>query len=153
MLLIWISLFSLANGHLSCLGINKMAVDWWVTYKLPSGYAFAYRDSTTSLDLKTVIQIYPSKLLNESDNHLAWTLGQLFRNAYVVVVYNDELPPNVTADKAQRPPGQTSQSSESYGHKKGVWAAQKPDSDRKTYGFWLIHSLPKFPDLAAGVYA
>jgi len=153
MLQICVFLFSCAYGHLSCLGIENTAVDWWVTYKLPSGYAFAYRDSTTSLDLKKVLQIFPGKLLNESDNHLAWTLGQLFRNSYSVVVYNDELPPNVTAETAQRPPGQKSQSPDSYAHQKGVWAAQAPDSNGDAYGFWLIHSLPKFPDLASGFYS
>lgn len=112
-------------------------VDWWFIYKANDGFDFAYRDSNDS-STKTPLQIVPQQLNTTKDYALGSTLHQLYMNKkeYSWVAYNDERPP-------QYPPDDAASSSGGGAHAKGILVGAEDG------GFWLVHSVPKFPDLNA----
>ena len=87
---------------------------------IQNGTSYAYVDaSTTSFE-------FLSKDITLVTSPLGLTLHPLYAgSAELSFMYNDETPDNKT--------------SSSYGHTKGVIAANG------TEGFWLIHSVPSFP--------
>lgn len=133
---------------------NNQPVDWWFMYKLPhdakspkeakkknapsSGWEYLYFDADSSEGLalsrrtledkhcalqKTLEVIYNASA-NPSDG-LGW------------ICYNDEVPEGAGEDES------------SFGHTKGVLAFDlETDS-----AFWLLHSWPKFPNIATGELA
>jgi deoxyribonuclease-2 len=121
----------------TCVDSNGKKVDWWFIYKMPNGFEYAYKEagdnSTTSLN------VTGAKLDNIVNNALAATLHQIYiakkseRLGYAL--YNDEDPIN------------NATTSGSTGHTKGVLAAGASGS-----GFWLIHSVPKFPELTGNQF-
>jgi len=109
---------------LGCLDDNGNAVDWFIFLKAPDGYSYAYMDSNNpTLEMS-------SNTLNTSDNALAYTLQQVFSSLgsddVAYLLYNDETPDNV-----EHP---------NWGHTKGGIAFDSSS------GFWLVHSVPRFPD-------
>lgn len=95
-------------------------VDWWVAFKYPKVSDYAYADSQNS------------QLARASDNlsdikcPLWKTLGKGSATSGASMYYNDETPEGAkTSSRA---------------HSKGVWM-----SDPDFSGFWLIHSVPRFP--------
>lgn len=131
-----------ASSGLPCRDQSGNAVDWWVIMKVPympgnansiaaSGYAYAYSDPKGSLTLTT-------HGLNENYGAAYNTLQQIYNNRNNVgsvawFYYNDEDPA-------------TGSSHSSYGHTKGVAGFDS------TSGFWLIHSVPRWPNGSTSVY-
>lgn len=133
-------LYSFADGDLSCKDENGNNVDWLIVYKLPqihkpkapnpfiaTGESYAY----LSVDevYKTSKWILSKQSIASNVSVIASTLNSLTDSKNVAyLIYNDERP------------GKAS-SSTKWGHTKGVLAF-----DDKS-GYWLIHSVPKFPDV------
>lgn len=127
------------NGVVSkgvtCLDENMQPVDWWFILKLPDGFRYSYYDSNST---SRKLEPYKDRFLNTTfTGSLASTLHQVYENKRGLgyAFYNDEFP---TSD---------SQVSTTYdAHAKGVLAMDNSS------GFWLIHSVPKFPDLSAATF-
>jgi len=115
----------------SCRDEDGNPVDWWIMLKAPidpessrqparDGYGDSYTDPNNRLAFST------RRLDTDLTNSLGSTLKQVYSsssNAYFM--YNDESPDDVSHN--------------SYGHLKGVMGFDK------TQGFWLVHSVPRYP--------
>jgi len=114
------------SASLSCKDSVNKQQDWVFGYKQPNGFEYAYKDSSSTDE---TLKISPYSL--NSSTNFAWaTLHPLYEKSssdLAYVAYNDEFPSGTQ--------------SSSGGHAKGVIA-----SDGET-GYWLIHSVPKYPDL------
>ncbi|XP_036047285.1 deoxyribonuclease-2-beta [Onychomys torridus] len=125
----------LGTPEISCKKEDGGAVDWFIFYKLPkrpgskdaaSGLEYLYLDSTMRSWRKS------QHLVNSSKSVLGRTLEQLYKvhtsksNDTAYLVYNDGVPKSMNYSRK-------------YGHTKGllVW--------NRIQGFWLIHSVPRFP--------
>lgn len=110
-------------ASLQCLDDDGQQVDHWVELKGPSGFAY---DIYTSAEPK--FRKSDFELTSWTDGALAHTVGQLWSHDVQYVIYNDESPQdNSTYDFT-------------FGHTKGLLAY-----DPTGVGFWLTHSVPKFP--------
>ncbi|ESN96252.1 hypothetical protein HELRODRAFT_107427 [Helobdella robusta] len=116
----------------SCRDVNNKPIDWFIIYKLP-----ALKNSPNKLVRKGVGQVYMDsnnvnfQLLNisiaEQRGPVYYSLANIYSGKNVstmYAMYNDQTP---------------YETSEHYGHTKGVL-----NFDR-TSGFWMVHSIPKFP--------
>jgi deoxyribonuclease-2 len=109
---------------LSCLNADSEPTDVWTILKSPKTadtflYAASAKDDLT----------IPSYSLNDtSSGALSATMKQLWLTETSYVLYNDEAPGASTYNY-------------SVGHTKGVLAISSTASE----GFWLIHSIPNFP--------
>ncbi|XP_034356255.1 deoxyribonuclease-2-beta [Arvicanthis niloticus] len=125
----------LGRPEISCRSEDGEAVDWFIFYKLPQmtgnaskktmGLEYLYLDST----METWSQ--SDHLIDSNWSSLGRTLSQLYqaynsKNDTAYLIYNDGVPPSVNYSRA-------------YAHTKGllVW--------NRMQGFWLIHSVPRFP--------
>ncbi|XP_042136015.1 deoxyribonuclease-2-beta isoform X2 [Peromyscus maniculatus bairdii] len=125
----------LGTPEISCKKEDGGAVDWFIFYKLPkrpgskdaaSGLEYLYLDSTMRSWRKS------QYLVNSSKSVLGRTLEQLYKvytsksNETAYLMYNDGVPKSTNYSRK-------------YGHTKGllVW--------NRIQGFWLIHSVPRFP--------
>ncbi|CAF0971477.1 unnamed protein product [Rotaria sp. Silwood1] len=112
-------------------------VDWFIVYKLPrlthsidpfvvNGTGYIYLDSSSSLDKwQFSLQSIDSPL-----SLTGLTLEPLYKlKEYSYIFYNDQ-PPNMSVSLV-------------YGHSKGVLAFD----DNTQKGFWLVHSVPHFPQI------
>lgn len=120
----------------SCIDESGKPVDWYFIYKLPDGFRYAYRDSNTKAS-DTALQPLSDRFLNMTTGlALGDTLHQVYahKTDYAYVLYNDESPPHTALAASNVSEDETA-------HAKGVLAFDG------TSGFWLIHSVPKFPDL------
>jgi len=122
------------TGGISCRNERDEEVDWFIVYKLPTipsssktleidGLAHVYMDESTGGRWRQ------SSVSFNTENHaVAHTLQQLYKDKSkdaFHVMYNDEQPGG--------------KSSTTKGHAKGVAMFDQ------TSGFWLLHSVPKFP--------
>ncbi|KAK9498869.1 hypothetical protein O3M35_003424 [Rhynocoris fuscipes] len=128
--------FNLTYCSIQCLNENGNPVDWYVVYKLPK-----IRHGSGFINDGTAYKYITSETLSGGwiDSHLpitseqslvARTLHPLYdkqNDDDIWLVYNDQ---------------EKWFSKESFGHTKGVMAANKNG------GFWLIHSVPAFPSVA-----
>ncbi|XP_071494254.1 plancitoxin-1-like [Diadema antillarum] len=134
-------LFALAAGlpgrdsKITCMDPSGNPVDWFIVYKLP-------RDSKSSdplikegiahmyMDVNSQSFSWSNVSLKDTSQAVARTLQQIYKNHksqdVVYVLYNDEFP-NGTVSLHK-------------GHTKGDIAFDQES------GFWLIHSVPKFPN-------
>eukprot|EP00457_Paulinella_chromatophora_P007313 gb/GEZN01007336.1/.p1 GENE.gb/GEZN01007336.1/~~gb/GEZN01007336.1/.p1 ORF type:complete len:380 (-),score=40.91 gb/GEZN01007336.1/:236-1375(-) len=112
---------------MDCIGDSNTSVEWWLAFKFPYGTSYAYADNTQP-------SLQPSQYLMADQQHgaLSWTVSQVYvanrtgsTDESGFVLYNDESP--------------NGKDSSSRGHTKGV-VGLNPEA-----GFWLIHSLPKYP--------
>jgi len=128
--------FSSSTSPVGCQDEDGNSVDWWFIYKLPQGFNYAYRDSN-SRETSALSMVKDKTLDCTTCGALGHTLHQVYTNkdGLAYMFYNDEYPDSY--------PSPTNRSLMGGGHSKGVIA-----SDLST-GFWLIHSVPKFPDLTA----
>uniref|UniRef100_A0A7S4UUX5 Uncharacterized protein n=1 Tax=Paramoeba aestuarina TaxID=180227 RepID=A0A7S4UUX5_9EUKA len=130
-----LAVFVLTQAKYGCKDMSGNDVDWFVSFKAPvetgsndpiyrDGYAWSYADASTTLD-------WTGTSLNDTNGAMYETLQQIYDKRsevddYAWFYYNDEDP--------------TGAKHSSYGHTKGV-ASFNSDS-----GFWLIHSVPKWPN-------
>ncbi|KAM4807222.1 deoxyribonuclease-2-beta [Urocitellus parryii] len=127
----------LKASTISCRNEEGEAVDWFVFYKLPkrqdketgeTGLEYLYLDSTIRSWRRS------EQLMNTTESALGRTLQQLYEayaskgNSTAYLIYNDGVPTSVNYDRK-------------YGHTKGLllW--------NRIQGFWLIHSIPRFPPI------
>ncbi|XP_072176525.1 plancitoxin-1-like [Diadema setosum] len=123
------------DGKITCMDPSGNPVDWFIVYKLPcdskssdplikEGVAHMYMDVNSQSFSRSTVS------LKDTNQAVARTLQQIYKNHksqdVVYVLYNDEFPNGtVSLDK---------------GHTKGDIAFDHES------GFWLIHSVPKFPN-------
>jgi len=126
---------SQGQGKIGCRNERGDPVDWFIVYKLPrqnvtsdeprkKGLAYLYMDQSTAGQWKR-----SNATIDQNRQTVAYTLKQFYANAkndsVFRLLYNDELPQgNVSYSK---------------GHTKGALVFDG------TSGFWMIHSVPKFP--------
>nr|XP_021587912.2 deoxyribonuclease-2-beta isoform X2 [Ictidomys tridecemlineatus] len=127
----------LKASTISCRNEEGEAVDWFVFYKLPkrqdketgeTGLEYLYLDSTIRSWRRS------EQLMNTTESALGRTLQQLYEayaskgNSTAYLIYNDGVPTSMNYDRK-------------YGHTKGLllW--------NRIQGFWLIHSIPRFPPI------
>ncbi|XP_040843160.1 deoxyribonuclease-2-beta isoform X2 [Ochotona curzoniae] len=116
---------------------------WFIFYKLPktqdkedrkTGLEYLYLDSTTKSWRRS------KQLMNTTMSVLGRTLQQLYEayasesNHTAYLIYNDGIPKSMNYSRK-------------YGHSKGLllW--------NRVQGFWLIHSIPRFPPIPEEGYA
>jgi len=128
---------------------NGETVDWWFIYKMPNGFKYAYMDAASK---EYTIAPFKDRTLDRLDGALGNTLHQIYtdKKGLGYALYNDDRPtPSsklkefVSYIKSLVGAGTTSAT---YAHAKGVLAT---DAER---GFWLVHSVPKFPDLGPSTF-
>ncbi|XP_045148100.1 deoxyribonuclease-2-beta [Echinops telfairi] len=138
--LLFLGLF-VETTTISCRNEEGDAVDWFVFYKLPkrrdrengeTGLEYLYLDSTTRSWRRS------EQLMNVTRSVLGKTLQQLYKayasksNNTAYLIYNDGVPNGVSMSVNY---------SRKHGHTKGLllW--------NRVQGFWLIHSIPRFPPI------
>jgi deoxyribonuclease II len=123
MLRLFTSLMFFSTSYaLSCLSMDGQPTDSWTIFKTPqTENEFLYAEGQSPLT-------QPQISMNDTTNGaVAYTLQQLWSSTDVsYILYNDE-PPLANSYNF------------SVGHAKGVLALQE------TSGFFLLHSIPKFP--------
>ncbi|XP_075758511.1 deoxyribonuclease-2-alpha [Pelodiscus sinensis] len=142
--LLAVALPHVAGGGISCYDDAGQPVDWFLAYKLPRSRAQAW---SGPLGLRYMYQDARSggwvpgrALMNSTQSAVGRTLLQLYQGVSrrtedtAYILYNDQPPKNI-------PPSPSSSSSR--GHTKGVVLLDRHQ------GFWLRHSTPHFPPLAA----
>ena len=137
--------YKLSDPVPSCVCRNHLnqPVDWFIVYKLPrlsrsidpfvrNGTGYIYLDSSSSLEKWQ----FSSQGIDSSSSMTGLTLDPLYKypNQYSYMFYNDQ-PPNKPVSMI-------------YGHSKGVLAFE----DSTKTGFWLVHSVPRFPQIIAQGY-
>lgn len=140
-LIIFLQQFPRIRNAVSCIGESGQQVDWFIVYKLPrledsthhyvtQGLGYVYMDS------KTKHFTMPDKPIKSNMSAAGHTLQQIYlAHGLGYIMYNDE-------DPAEH----KSLYGEEWGHTKGDLAFDN------TSGFWLIHSVPKFPPFANDSY-
>nr|XP_008263188.2 deoxyribonuclease-2-beta isoform X1 [Oryctolagus cuniculus] len=142
--LLFLGLFGLLEATtIACRNEEGDAVDWFTFYKLPkrqdkedgeTGLEYLYLDSTIRSWRRS------KQLMNSTKSVLGRTLQQLYEadasesNRTAYLIYNDAVPKSVNYSRK-------------YGHTKGLllWNGAQ--------GFWLIHSIPRFPPIPEEGYA
>lgn len=119
------------SAELGCRDENGNLVDWYYLYKLPEKVAGTSETAGLHYTFVTADQAsagwqLSGRNVNESDSIPGRTLEPVLgAKELLTVLYNDE-PPEGKTDELR-------------GHTKGVVATDG------TSGFWLIHSVPKYP--------
>ena len=125
-----------AGSPLGCRDQQGAAVDWYVLYKLPiihdtgapfvdDGAGFMHFSSVSTGERWEVSEVSIDDPLSAPGRTLSPVYDDPERESLIYVFYNDEHPDGSTSGVK--------------GHTKGVVAF---DGDQ---GFWLVHSVPKFP--------
>lgn len=129
----------------SCIGSTGSSVDWWFAYKLNGGVQYVYIDSLTTLPKRTPLTLSGGQL-DSATGPLGRTLTQLItgRSTLARVSWNDELPVALGASGSDS--SAANATSGTSGHTKGVLGGNAAG------GFYLTHTLPKFPDLSQGTF-
>jgi deoxyribonuclease-2 len=118
-----------------CLDPDGAPIDWWFSYKFHGGTDYAFVSSSAPPLPGGPLHL-TGLALDAATSPLLRTLQQVVdgRSTLARVQWNDELP-------AASPAGNASASSGTSGHTKGVLSAGAGG------GFFLTHTLPKFPSL------
>ncbi|KAL3072658.1 hypothetical protein niasHS_017632 [Heterodera schachtii] len=129
----FLALFSVFPQNLfgySCKSLSGKDVDWFVAYKLPDlgsdgdGTAFLYSDANTAAWRLS------DKNVEDKSSAIGLTVSQLFtakkKKGDFFALFNDENPNNGKTDSNRA-------------HMKGMLVFDDIS------GFWLVHSVPKFP--------
>lgn len=112
----------------SCLNENGDPVDSWNAIKTPDDVSYYYYEARSES-----YELSPYTVNQTTEGAIMKTTGQLYSFPdslpfFAYGVYNDE--PCCGANSA----------SSTYGHSKGVLLVNE------TQGFWLVHSMPKWPN-------
>jgi len=122
------------HAKIGCLDLNGNPVDWFMVYKVPElkdnsnelireGYGHFYMDINNPKWTLSTVSMY------DKNQAIGYTLQQMYDSKsdsnVFYMFYNDEFPNGTW--------------SETYGHVKGDLLFDDE------YGFWLVHSFPKFP--------
>lgn len=166
-----------AAASLTCLDESGQAVDWFAVFKFHGGLDYAYIDANSAV--KAIPLQLTGKSLNDASTAVGSTFGQLYgagAESLAIIAYNDEKPAamfndsdsdalqlSVTARsvlrglasrleasfESSKQPGHahTPLESGTSGHTKGVLAADANG------GYWMVHSVPKYPDLSTDSYS
>ncbi|XP_072016256.1 plancitoxin-1-like [Amphiura filiformis] len=140
LLVVWISLMCVIDisYSLDCLDMAGKPVSWFIALKLPqsstpatTGAEFMYMDAKKQKFTKSSV---PLTNINQA---IGRTLNQVYTNygnkSVAYGMYSDQPPPN--------------RGTVSGGHTKGVVALDKVN------GFWLVHSVPGFPNVGSKGYS
>lgn len=127
--------------NVGCRDNDGNVVDWFYAYKLPQDSIHPEYDGLnyyymTSSEHKKIWKLSDIKI-DDKNSMIGRTVSQIYNDDddLAVVLYNDEILINGKLHSQQE-----------NGHTKGVVAA-----DNKS-GFWLIHSIPKFPPARNGTH-
>lgn len=135
LLLLSCAIAARTTDSLSCLNEKGMPVAWYAILKAHGGLDYSYVDA--SYTGQGPLQLTGLSLDCGTKCALGATLSQIIGNTSVArISWNDELPVAATTNSTIPQVG----SGES-GHTKGVIGADANG------GFWLTHSMPKFPTL------
>ena len=121
-----------ADGGLGCRDESGEPVDYFVALKFPDGSNYAYADSRTA---HSGFASSPFDLASKTDGAVAKTLAGVYdadSDDVGHVQYNDAWP-----DDHKHGTG---------GHTKGFLGFTS------TGGFWLVHSVPRFPSFVSDGY-
>ena len=150
-ILIIASIFLIEEGQskLSCLDNNLSDVDWYNAVKVPDDFLFSYFDPSSSPNSPPGLQIFPGHNMNTTSSSVGGTINQVFQDKDVAyVAWNDECPDdnNIKKDGSSMSIRRR-QLYHQRAHSKGViaWDGES--------GFWLIHSVPKYPDFDDSKYS
>lgn len=112
------------GGAVGCAG-----GDWWAGIKSPDGTDFSVYDGEGSFSV--------AEDMTDTSSHPAQTLAALYAGGSGLnyVMYNDETP--------------AGHKSSTRGHTKGVVAFDESSGK----GFWLVHSIPRWPPVQADGYS
>jgi len=122
-----IVLFIVGCFSLSCLDADGNPTDWFVALKKPDGYDYQMFDGTIFVE---------GGSLETASGPVGLTLKTLYQcsgSNCAYVLYNDESPDGKVTD--------------SRAHMKGAIAFDNNS------GFWMIHSVPKYPNYVASGYS
>uniref|UniRef100_A0A6A7G6G8 Plancitoxin-1-like n=1 Tax=Hirondellea gigas TaxID=1518452 RepID=A0A6A7G6G8_9CRUS len=143
---------------ISCRGPDDELVDWFIIGKTPftnlmTGRSFVYMDNNH------IEFVLAETEIDDKLTPFARTLERVYENSedpeFAYVMYNDAIPDTITPNDSAKfskfkevPESQTQFNHHRlFGHSKGVLAAD-PFS-----GFWLSHSVPKFPPRVVDGYS
>lgn len=132
LILVFAQYFTASAAVIGCRDEKNKIVDYFYMYNLPQdlpaqtvyksdGLRYAYKTSTDP-DSKWIDS---NIKINDSDSMTGLTLNQMYNTNTIAILYNDQTP-SLNDD-------------DSKGHSKGVLVTNGEQ------GFWLIHSIPKFP--------
>eukprot|EP00111_Clytia_hemisphaerica_P012202 TCONS_00035821-protein len=150
LILMFFSLWTVTDGAMPCIGKNGKPVDMYVLYKLPKiywqdvpeyvkdGSAYAYLDNE---DMEFTLS---PTLITSPQSVAGLTLNQVYD------AYENRATPSGQAhlfyNDANLDINDDSYNSK-WGHTKGAMAFDQQ------IGFWMIHSVPHFPDFAKNGYS
>uniref|UniRef100_A0A0X3PWB9 Plancitoxin-1 n=2 Tax=Schistocephalus solidus TaxID=70667 RepID=A0A0X3PWB9_SCHSO len=121
---------SVGTITIGCRDENNELVDWFIAYKFPHGFSYAYISPTSLSWSRSHYRI-------NSEGAIRFSFDQVFnnsKNSLVYGMYNDEKPsPQRLTGKESNGPW--------WGHMKGIFAFPENKS-----GFWMIHSVPKLSE-------
>ena len=112
--------------QLGCRDQNGTIVDWYVLFKLPTSRHYVYVSSQSAEASWTLSDVSINDALSEPGQTLQPIYDDPQRDSLVYVFYNDAMPNGTTTGVK--------------GHTKGVVAFDAGGS-----GFWMVHSVPRFP--------
>jgi len=150
-------------GSLGCKDESGRPVDWFVAIKHNDGFAYSYLDAKSQSSFK----VSSHSLDKTSGGSIVSTLMQVYESEFMFVNHTDEsifFDNNTTADKYSLQRNNVSRynltSATSGDIAYAFYNDEHPDGKKSTYdahskgviafdtssGFWLIHSMPKWPN-------
>lgn len=114
---------------ITCVNDQGESVAWWAALKYPNSGKYLYADAKEPHLTESQFDMHEDK-----NGALANTVSQIYGGGVGYMMYNDE--------------PTTGDCSSIYGHSKGVvgWSLN-------SNGFWLVHSVPKFPSVVSQGYS
>ncbi|XP_032780239.2 deoxyribonuclease-2-alpha isoform X1 [Daphnia magna] len=148
--ILWCVATQPATASLSCRTEDGQPVDWFVLYKLPptttgkatDGRAYVYRTSVSTQGDDGSTWIFSQQSIDSAASLPGQTLEPIYNfpehvvsedndvDERLLLMYNDEFPNGTSSEIAA--------------HAKGVVAFDGQS------GFWLVHSVPRFPPAPGG---
>lgn len=143
--IVWFCCFLVATAYttgdrISCLDDSGKPVDWFVAYKLPhtlpnpvqDGYGYTYMDANTGGFVTSKFSAAQKSSAMGATLEPVYEAAEKDTDSLAYVFYNDENPEGKEFFD--------------YGHSKGVVVFNTEG------GFWLVHSVPKYPNNVADGY-